>query len=297
MAKRDYYEVLGVPRDASEAEIKRAFRELARRYHPDVNADDSAAEGRFKEINEAYATLSDDRTRGRYDRYGHVGANRSPAPSSGFGSVVDAVDDLIGDILKRRRERRRGTDLRYTLELTVKEAALGCSKTIEVPDQMGVPQVFTVAIPGGTSEGTIRTLRGEGERGKEGGSPGDLHVHIRIREEAVFRMEGSDVWCEVPISFPQAALGAVIDVPTIDGSVRMRIPEGTQSGSVFRVRGKGGATRVGRGDQLVRVVIETPTSLTPKQRGLLEQFALDSGDPIVHPQRAKFLDKVKEFLS
>ncbi len=297
MAKRDYYDVLGVPRDANEGEIKRAFRELARRYHPDVNADDTAAEGRFKEINEAYAVLSDERARGRYDRYGHDAAQRPAAPSTGFGTVVDAVDDLIGDILKRRRERKRGSDLRYTLELTVKEAALGCSKTIRVPDHKGTEQIFTVAIPGATEEGAVKTLRGEGAPGKAGGTAGDLHVHIRIRDDGVFRIEGRDIWCELPISFPQAALGAVIEVPTIEGPVRMRIPEGTQSGAVFRIRGKGGATRTSRGDQLVRVIVETPRALSQQQRELLERFAADGGDPIVHPSRARFLDKVKGFLS
>lgn len=297
--KRDYYDVLGVDRDAEDADLKRAFRDMARKYHPDIN-DSDEAEGRFKEANEAYAVLSDAKSRARYDKYGHSGINREES-SSGFGAVVDAFDDIIGDILRRRRQKKRGRDLRYTLELTFEEAARGCTKTIRIPDSRGGStggeREFTVNIPPATKEGAVKMLRGEGERGRGGGAPGDLHVILRIKQHPVFRREGSEVWCDVPISFPQAALGAVIDVPTLDGKVRMRVPEGTQSHRVFRIRQKGLPRGTGknaqRGDQLVKVIVETPTGLNKRQRELLETFANESGDAVAHPQKKGFLDKVR----
>ena len=297
--KRDYYDVLGVERAADEADLKRAFRELARKYHPDIN-DSDEAEGRFKEANEAYAVLSDAKARARYDKYGHSGIERDDA-STGFGAVVDAFDDIIGDILRRRRKKKRGRDLRYTLELTFEEAAFGCTKTIRIPDPSvggaATEREFTVNIPSGTKEGAVKMMRGEGEGGRGGASPGDLHVIVRISQHSVFRREGNEVWCDVPISFPQAALGAVVDVPTLDGKVRMRIPEGTQSGRVFRIREKGIPRGAGknaqRGDQLVRVILETPTGLNRRQRELLEAFANVTGDAIAHPQKKGFLDKVR----
>lgn len=297
--KRDYYDVLGVDRDADESDLKRAFRELARKFHPDINSSDEA-EGRFKEANEAYAVLSDEKSRARYDKYGHSGVNREEA-TSGFGAVVDAFDDIIGDILRRRKQKKRGRDLRYTLELTFEEAAFGCTKTIRIPDtrsgSAGREREFTVNIPAATKEGAVKMLRGEGERGRGGGGAGDLHVILRIKQHPVFRREGAEVWCDVPISFPQAALGAVIDVPTLDGKVRMRVPEGTQSGRVFRIRQKGlprgSSKNAQRGDQLVKVVVETPTGLNKRQRELLESFANETGDAIAHPQKKGFLDKVR----
>ncbi|HLU67882.1 MAG TPA: DnaJ C-terminal domain-containing protein, partial [Kofleriaceae bacterium] len=234
--KRDYYEVLGVPRDADDAELKRAFRELARKFHPDVNPGQHA-EDRFKEANEAYAVLSDPKSRARYDRYGFagVGAAEAAAPG-GFGNVAQALDELFGDLIKRRKGRRRGRDLRYTLEVSFEEAALGCKKKIQVqaPREPGQPadraREFEVVIPPGTKDGAVRMIRAEGEPGKAGAPPGDLHVIVRVAEHPIFRREGYDVWCEVPVSFPQAALGAVVEVPTLDGVVRMRIPAGVQSG-------------------------------------------------------------------
>lgn len=302
--KRDYYEVLGVSRDADDADIKRAFRELARRHHPDVNPGDAVAEDRFKEANEAYAVLSDPKSRVRYDRYGHAGVDRGD--TGGFGSVIDAFDDIIGDILRRRRGKKRGRDLRYTLELSFEEAAFGTSKSIRIPDPRDNPEgprrerEFTVEIPPGAKDGAVKMLKGEGEPGQGGASAGDLHVIVRVKPHPVFTREGHDVWCEVPISFPQAALGTLIDVPTLDGKVRMRIPEGTQSGRVFRIRGKGmprGANPSAlRGDQLVRVVVETPTNLTDRQRQLLEELADERGDQIAYPQRKGFLDKLRELF-
>ncbi len=305
--KRDYYEVLGVDRKADDAELKRAFREMARKYHPDVNPSHSA-EDRFKEANEAYAVLSDPKARARYDRYGFagVGGGGGDSQGSGFGAVVDAFDDIIGDILRRRRQKKVGRDLRYTLEISFEEAAFGCSKTIRIPHPSAgnhdprAEKEFTVKIPPGTKEGAVKMIRGEGEPGRGGANPGDLHVIVRIKDHPVFRREEHDVWCEVPVSFPQAALGAVIDVPTLDGKVRMRVPAGTQSGRVFRIRGKGVPRTTSlsgvRGDQLVRVTVETPTGLTDRQRQLLEEFANVSGDSVAHPQKKGFLDKVKELF-
>ena len=300
--KRDYYEVLGVERGADDTELKRAFRELARRYHPDVNPGDAIAEDRFKEANEAYAVLSDPTARSRYDRYGFAGVGQAGAgAAAGFSSVVDVFDDLIGDMLRRRKQRKRGRDLRYTLEISFEEAAFGCKRTIKIPGARGEEREFTVTIPPGTKEGTVRMLRGEGEPGLGQAPAGDLHVIVRGGEHPVFRREGHDVWCDVPISFPQAALGAVVDVPTLDGKVRMRVPEGTQSGRVFRMRGKGIPRAAGknapRGDQLVRATIETPTNLSRKQRELLEAFADVSGDHQAHPQTRGFLEKLRSLFA
>jgi molecular chaperone DnaJ len=297
--KRDYYEVLGVDRDADEAALKRAFRELARRYHPDMNSTDADAEDRFKEANEAYGVLSDPKLRTRYDRWGHGGIDRDAAmQAGGVGAVIDTVEEMLGE-WRRRRKRRNGRDLRYTLELSFEEAALGCTRSIEVPRPNGKPSTYSVTVPPGSREGALKSLRGEGEPGIEGGPPGDLAVIVRIREHPIFRREGDDVWCDVPVSFVQAALGAVIDVPTLDGKVKMRIPEGTQSGRVFRIRSRGvprGGDRGNRADQLVKVQVETPTGLTARQRQLLEEFARVSGETVAHPRRKGFLDRVKEIF-
>ena len=306
--KRDYYEVLGVEKDANDAEIKRAFRELARKYHPDVNQDDTRAEDLFKEANEAYAVLSDSKARSRYDRYGHAAVQGAVDNGpSGFGTVVEAVDDILGDIFgdswRKRKQRKRGRDLRYTLELSLEEAIFGCQKSIEVPGKktegnaVGKPRSFKVTIAPGTKEGAVKTIKGEGEPGRGGAGPGDLCVLVRIKEHPLFRREGHEIWCEVPVTFPQAALGTLIDVPTIDAKVRMKIPEGTQSGRVFRLRGKGVPRGPGknamRGDQLVKVIVETPTGLTERQRELLEEFARESGTLLAHPQKKGFLDKLE----
>ncbi|ACY15087.1 DnaJ C-terminal domain-containing protein [Haliangium ochraceum] len=301
--RRDYYEVLGVDREADEGEIKRAYREKARRYHPDINPD-VGAEDRLKEINEAYSVLSEPRARSRYDRYGFsaVGTiDRGAEPQGGIGAVVDAVDELITDLWRRRRQRRRGRDLRYALEVSFEEAAFGCKKTIRVPteyeDRKGAERSFTVAVPAGTTDGGIKRIRGEGQPGRGGGSAGDLNVVVRVRAHPIFRREDHDVWCDVPVSFPQAALGTVAEVPTLDGKVRMRVPEGTQSGRVFRLRGRGiprgSSSSAGRGDQMVRVVVETPSGLTARQRGLLEEFARERGFEDSHPQTSSFRDKLR----
>ncbi len=286
--RRDFYEVLGVAKDADEAEIKRSYRELARTFHPDLNP--GGAE-KFKEINEAYAVLSDAQARARYDRWGPDGEG-----SGGLGSVVDAVEEVLGDVLRRRKKKQRGRDLRYTLEVSFEEAAFGCTKTINVPVPTAVDpppgatrpspatREFSVVVPPGTREGAIKMLRGEGEAGHGGAPPGDLHVMVRVKDHPMFRREGHDVLCDVPLTMPQAALGAVLEVPTIDGPVKLRIPEGTQTGRMFRIRGRGVPRSAGknapRGDQLVKVVVRTPGELTPRQRELFEELARALGEVV-----------------
>ncbi len=291
--KRDYYIVLGVSRDATEIEIKRSFRELARKHHPDVNPGGDAGEA-FREINEAYAVLSDRDTRARYDRWGHPDDG-----ASGLGAVVDAAQDIINDVFRRRRGKVKGKDIRYTLEITFEEAAFGVSKTINIPGH--VARELTIVIPPAMKEGTVKTLKGEGEPGKGGAASGDLHVQIRVAEHSAFRRDGLDVRSEHTISFTQAALGAVLEVTTLEGVVKMRIPEGTQPGRVFRIRGHGVPQAAGknapRGDHLVHVHVEVPTELTGRQRELLEELARLTGESQQSaPTRKRLLDRVRSLL-
>lgn len=303
--KRDYYQVLGVTRDASDVDIKRAFRELARKHHPDVNPDNPDAGELFREINEAYATLSDQHSRARYDRYGHIGDGAGG--SVGFGAVVDAAQEMIGDVLRRRRAKQRGRDLRYTLEITFEEAAFGASKTISVPDDASDPssskkREFTVVIPPATKDGAIKRIANEGEAGRGGAGAGDLHVVVRVAEHAVYKRDNFDVRSEHTVSFSQAALGAVIDVPTLDGKVKMRIPEGTQPGRVFRIRNKGVPHGPGktapRGDHLVKIGVAVPTELTPRQRELIEELARTTGEArgSASGKKGGILDRVRSLL-
>lgn len=294
--KRDYYEVLGVSRGATEADIKRAFRELARKHHPDVNPHGDES---FREINEAYAVLSDRESRARYDRWGHPDDG-----STGFGAVVDAAQEMINEVLRRRRNRQKGRDLRYTLEVTFEEAAFGATKTIQVPDGEGRTREFTVILPAGSKEGTVKQFRGEGERGKGGAAPGDLHVIVRVAEHAKFRRDGFDVHSDHTVTFSEAALGAVIDLPTLDGPVKMRVPEGTQPGRVFRIRGRGIPQASGktapRGDHLVHIQVEIPTELTPRQRQLIEELARERNErnalPPGDPPKKGIMDRVRSLL-
>ncbi len=292
--KRDYYVVLGVSRDASDGDVKRAFRELARKHHPDVNPADAGEA--FREINEAYAVLSDPDARARYDRWGH-----GDDGSSGFGAVVDAAQDLWNDVLRRRRGKAKGKDLRYTLEVGFEEAAFGASKTIQIPTGDGKLRDFTVVITAGTKEGSVKVIKGEGEPGKGGAPAGDLHVIVRIAEHPMFRREGIDVHSDHAITFTQAALGAVLDLMTLDGSVKMRIPEGTQPGRVFRIRGRGIPQAAGknapRGDHLVHVQVEVPTDLTPRQRQLIEELAKITGEAESGPVgKKRLIDRVRSLL-
>lgn len=295
--KRDYYVVLGVSRDTSELEIKRAFRELARKYHPDVNADDAGE--KFREINEAYAVLSDKDSRARYDRWGHPDDG-----SSGFAAVVDAAQDIINDVFRRRKAKAKGKDIRYTLEVSFEEAAFGVSKTITLPDpSTSRARELTVVIPAGMKEGTVKTIKGEGEMGKGGATNGDLHVQIRIADHGVFKRDGLDVRSELTITFAQAALGDVLEVPTLDGDVKMRIPPGTQPGGVMRLRGKGVPQSAGktapRGDHLVTVQVEVPTELTARQRELIEELGKSSGQSpggAAPAGKRRLLDRVRSLL-
>ena len=371
MQKRDYYEVLGVERDADEASLKSAYRKLAHQYHPDKNSGSKDAEERFKEASEAYEVLSDPEKRARYDRFGH--ANGQSPFEGGFpfgGAAAGAsINDIFGDIFgemfgagRRPRSRPRGADLRYHLEIAFEEAAFGTTARIQIPRPRrcdtckgagakpgtqprtcptcgGVGELrltqgfFSVArtchhcggsgrvivdkcadcggagmvreeasvevkVPPGVDTGTRLKLSGEGEPAPQpGAAPGDLYVVVQVREHPIFRREETEVVCEMPISFTQAALGAHIDVPTLDGPVSMKIPAGTQSGKVFRLRGKGipSLGGSGRGDQHVRVLVETPTHLTKEQKDLLERFAALSGEK-TQPATRTFWQKVGEIL-
>jgi DnaJ-class molecular chaperone len=291
--RRDYYSLLGVSRDASDVEIKRAFRELARRHHPDVGPADNGEA--FREINEAYAALSDPEARARYDRWGHQD------DPGGLSAVVEAAQDIFNDVFRRRRGKQRGRDLRYTLELTFEEAAFGCSKPIQIPTGEGRSRDFTVVVPPGTKDAGTRTFKSEGEPGKGGAGAGDLHVHLRVAEHAVFRRDGLDVRSEHTIGFPQAALGAVLEIATLDGPIKMRIPDGTQPGQVFRIRGRGIPQAAGktapRGDHLVTIQIAVPTELSPRQRQLIEELAQVNGElPGGESPRKRLLDRVLSLL-
>jgi molecular chaperone DnaJ len=366
-AKRDYYEVLGVERSAGSEEIKKAYRKIALKCHPDRNPGDKAAEERFKEASEAYQVLCDPERRAQYDRFGHA-AFEQGAGFGGFDFAAGGFEDIFGDIFgdffggRRGRSRgRRGEDLRYDLEIDFEEAVFGVEKTLRVPrlatcedckgsgSKNGTPRetcsackgsgqlryqqgLFSIAkacgqcqgqgsvlrdpchgcrgagmvrrqhtlsvrIPPGVDTGSRLKLRGEGETGTSNAPPGDLYVVLHVREHPLFTRDGNDVICEVPIGFTQAALGAEIDVPTPHGKMRVKIPAATQSGSVFRLKGKGvpDVRGYGHGDALVRVLIETPKKLSAKQRELLEEFARISGEE-VHPIAKGFFDKVKEMF-
>jgi molecular chaperone DnaJ len=362
--KRDYYDVLGVGRDADEQALKTAYRKLAHQYHPDKNPGNRDAEERFKEASEAYGVLSDPEKRARYDRYGH--ANGSGFEDFGFGAAGASINDIFGDIFgemfggggRRQRARTRGSDLRYHLEISFEEAAFGTTARIEVPrpracetcrgsgakpgtgprtcptcggtGEIRLTQGFfaiartchhcngagrvivekcptcagagtrreevtlEVAIPPGVDTGTRIRSAGNGEPAPvAGGAPGDLYVVVQVRPHPIFAREGTEVLCELPITFTQAALGATIDAPTLDGPTKLKIPAGTQTGKVFRMKGKGIPVLQGsgRGDQHVRVSVETPTHLTREQRELLERFAEVAGEE-THPQAAGFWEKV-----
>jgi len=368
--KRDYYEVLGVSRTASDEELKKAYRKLALKYHPDKNPDDRrASEERFKELSEAYQVLCDPERRSLYDRFGHAAFEQGAgAPGFDFNAgFEDIIGDLFGDFFGTGRGRgggrrtRRGQDLRYELEISFEEAAFGCEKTIAIPrlvscetckgqgakpgtapracpqchgsGQVRFQQGFfsiaktcghcngqgtiiahpcascggngvqrqthqlSIKIPAGVDTGSRLKLRGEGETGGNGGTPGDLYVVLHVREHPLFLREGTDIVCEVPVSFAQAALGAEIEVPTLEGTTRVKVPAGTQSGHVSRLKGRGIAelNGYGRGDELIRIVVETPRKLSPRQRELLEEFARLSGEE-VHPLSKSFLEKVKSML-
>jgi len=371
MAKRDFYDVLGVNRDASDEDIKKAYRKLAMKHHPDRNPDNPKAEEAFKEAKEAYEILSDEKKRAAYDTYGHAGVDQAAAAGAGgagFSNFSEAFGDIFGDIFGGNRQGRsnvyRGADLRYNLEITLEQAAHGFETKIRVPTmakcetchgsgakagtqpstcptcsgqgQVRVTQGFfsiqqpcprchgngkiianpcaacqgagrikhqktlSVKIPAGVDSGDRVRLSGEGEAGVNGGPPGDLYVQVQIKEHAVFQRDHDDLHCEMPVSFSTAALGGEIDIPTLDGSARIKVPAETQSGKTFRLRGKGirGVRSREHGDLFCHVVIETPVKLTDRQKELLREFEeITQKDAGRHNPRAKgWLDRVKDFF-
>ena len=373
--KRDYYEVLGVSKGASDDEIKKAYKKLARKYHPDLNPDNKEAEEKFKEANEAYEILSDREKRGRYDQFGHAGVDPNfGAGGGGFDGSFDFGDlgDIFGSFFGGgfgggRRSNpnapQRGESIRLSLILSFEEAAFGCEKAVTVerlepcpscqgsgcaegttpevcPDCHGTGTVqvrrqtpmgvfatsppctrcggkgkiihqpcrecrgagsvrkrktIQASIPAGIDNGQTISIRGQGNAGKNGGPAGDLLVTITVRPHEIFRRDGTSVLCEAPITFAQAALGAELEIPTIDGKVKYDIPEGTQSGTVFRLKGKGipSINGRGRGDQYVTVYIETPRNLSKEQKEALRKFAETMGDEN-YEERKGFFGKGKK---
>jgi molecular chaperone DnaJ len=373
-SKRDYYEVLGVPRSAGEDELKRAYRSQARKYHPDINKEPEAEE-RFKEINEAYEILSDGDRRARYDRFGHAGVEGSSAGGAGFGfggrsPFEDIFESFFGDMggATTSRRPRGGRNLRTSLTISFEEAVFGCTKEIEVqrnepcttcggsgskpgtspircrtcngtgkvrdvrnaPFGLGsfvnvttcptcqgsgeeittpcstcggaklVPRTrrLSINIPAGVDDGVGIRLSGEGELGGYGGPPGDLHVYISVRPHQFFVRQGNHIILELGINVAQAALGDVVMVPTLDGEEELSLPAGTQTGDVFRIKGRGVPylRRSGRGDQQVVVTVQTPTKLTARQRELFEELGQTLGKEIVAQSERGFLDRVREAL-
>ena len=372
MAKRDYYEVLGVSKSATADEIKKAYRRLAMKHLPDRNKDgDGGSEQKFKEAKEAYEVLKDDDKRATYDRFGHDGLKAGAGGAGGFGAegFGDIFGDVFGDIFGGGRRGGgpqvfRGADLGYELKLDLEAAVAGDNVTIDVPTQVacetcdgsgakkgsspvtcstcgGAGQVrmqqgffsiqqtcpackgagttiadpctdchgrgrvrktrtLSVKVPAGVDDGDRIRLSGEGEAGRNGGPAGDLYVEIRIKPHKIFERDGANLSCEVPVSFAAATLGGEVELPTLDGTVSLKIPAGTQSGRVFRLRGKGVTTvRDSRkGDLFVMVAVETPVNLTSEQKDLLEKFeaSLQSGGEKHSPRAGGWLDTVKRFF-
>jgi molecular chaperone DnaJ len=368
MAKRDYYEVLGLNRDATEEQIKKAYRKLAMKHHPDRNPDNPKSEEHFKEAKEAYEVLSDAKKRAAYDNYGHAGVDPSVGAGAGAGSFADAFGDIFGDIFGGNRQGRsnvfRGADLRYNLEITLEQAAHGFETKIRIPTmsecttckgsgakpgtqpvtcttcngqgQVRMTQGFfsiqqtcprchgtgkmiptpcgtcggsgrvkhqktlAVKIPAGVDEGDRVRLTGEGEPGVNGGPTGDLYVQVHIKAHPVFQRDHDDLHCEMPVSFATAALGGDVELPTLDGSARIKVPPETQSGKTFRLRGKGikGVRSHTPGDLFCHVLVETPVNLTERQKELLREFeSVTQKDAARHNPRAKsWFDRVKEFF-
>lgn len=372
MSKQDYYEVLGLQKGATEQEIKKSYRRMAMKYHPDRNPDDAEAEQNFKQVKEAYEILSDSKKRAAYDQFGHAGVD--PSAGGGFGGGADAFSDIFGDVFGDifgggrggggRSRSNRGADLRYTLELDLEEAVRGTEVQIKVPTLIvcntcdgsgakkgsspiscsmcgGVGQVrmqqgffsvqqtcprchgkgktikdpcgscrgkgrveenktLSVKIPPGVDNGDRVRLAGEGEAGVDGGPAGDLYVQVAVREHKVFERDGKHLYCEVPISFADAAIGGELEVPTLDGRVMLKVPPETQTGKVFRLRNKGVAPVRGgsTGDLLCRVVIETPVKLNKKQKALLKEFqeSLDQEGNSQSPKKSSWFDNVKSFF-
>ena len=367
MAKRDFYEVLGVGRGAGADEIKKAYRKQAMQYHPDRNPGDKAAEQNFKEASEAYEVLKDEEKKAAYNRFGHDAFNQGGAAAGGAdftSSFADVFDDLFGDFMGQRggraRTNFRGGDLRYNLEISLEEAYGGKRAKVRVPASVACgdckgsgaaggaqpttcptcqgagkvraqqgfftieracstcqgagkvikdpckscrgsgrvqkEKTLSVNIPSGVEEGTRIRLSGEGEAGMRGAPPGDLYIFLSVAPHRLFQRDGGDIHCRVPITVTSAALGGVIEVPTIDGGrARVTIPSGTQSGHQFRLKSKGMKMMrgSGRGDMYIHTVVETPVNLSKKQKDILREFEKTGGDK-TNPQSAGFFAKVKE---
>ncbi len=295
-APRDYYALLEVDRRADADEIKRAYRRLALKYHPDRNPDDPQAEEHFKAISAAYTVLSDPGQRKRYDLFGHGGIE---APFGGkvpdFQTLADLFEGIFGEIVGGLK-RRSGRDLRYTLEVTFEDAALGTNKTIEVPAADGEPRSFNVRVPAGVEDGAVRTLKGAGLPGP--GGPGDLLVVIRVAKHERFSRKGATVYCDVVLTFPEAALGGTLPVPTLWGEVNMHIPPGTRAGSRLRLKGKGMPIfgGYGRGDQIVCTHIDVPQKFNSRQRELLEALRKELKVEGSRNKRPSFIDRLKTIL-
>lgn len=369
--KRDYYEVLGVSKNATDEELKKAYRKEAKKYHPDLHPGDKAAEEKFKELSEAYAVLSDKEKRSKYDQFGHAGVDPNfGAGGGGFGGFDfgDILSDLFGGGFGgfggggRRNGPKRGADIRHVLEITFEEAAFGCKKNINLikmascpdcsgtgakpgtkpvtcskcrgtgqvqtqvrtplgymtnvttcPDCRGTGQIISdpckacrgtgkirknstieITIPAGIDDGQTIQISGKGEPGEKGGPAGDLLVTMRIKPHKLFVRDGFDIYLNMPISFVQAALGATVKVPTLDGAVEYDIPEGTQSGTTFKLKEKGipFLRGRGRGNLYVKVIVEVPKNLSSKQKEILREFDSDSH----YKQKKSFAEKAKEFF-
>jgi molecular chaperone DnaJ len=372
MAKQDYYATLGVARDASAEDLKKAYRKLAMQHHPDRNPGDKKAEARFKEISEAYDVLKDDQKRAAYDRFGHAAFEHGGPQPGGFdfggaGGLGDIFDQMFGDFMGRRASARprTGADIRQAVEIDLTDAFSGTKVQLRVPTRVACAvcdgtgsadktrsadacptckgtgklrtqqgffvvertcptcggqgrvirnpckichgtgtvqseRALQVTIPPGVEDGTRIRLAGEGEAGPQGAPPGDLYVHVSIRPHAIFQRDQANVFMRLPLRITQAALGAEIEVPVIDGSkAKVKIPPGTQTGDQFRLRGKGFSVLRSalRGDMYIQVNVETPTKLTAKQRELLEQFEAEiTGHAAGHPESEGFFAKVREFF-
>jgi molecular chaperone DnaJ len=372
--KRDFYEVLGVARNASDDDIKKAYRKLAMKHHPDRNPGDKAAEEKFKEAKEAYEILSDVQKRSAYDQHGHAGVDPNMRGGfggpEGFGGFAEAFGDIFGDIFggggarSGARQRFRGEDLRYTLEITLEEAAHGKDTQIRIPgwndcdtchgsgakpgtkatncpvcNGSGMVQInqgifrmqhpcpqckgagklihdpcptcrgvgrikvqkdMQIKIPAGIDDGVRIRSEGKGNPGEHGGPPGDLYIEVRVLKHAIFERDGNDLHCAVPISFARAALGGEVEVPTLDGKATIEIPEGTQAGKQFRLRGKGikGLQSSYPGDLYCHVAIETPVKLSDHQKKLLQEFdaSLQKDGNKHSPGSESWTDKFKSFF-
>ncbi len=371
--KRDYYEVLGVQRNVSEEEVKRAYRKLAVKFHPDKNPDDPHAEEKFKEIGEAYDVLMDPDKRAAYDRFGHAAFAQGTAARGGFHDPFDIFREVFGGagggifetffggVGTRGEDRQRGSDLRYDMQIKLEEAAFGVEKEIEIqkldtcdkcqgsgaepgsrtincpacggrgqvissrgffqvsqtcPRCRGAGQIIEkpcrqcqgegrlekmsrimLKIPAGIADGSRLRSSRNGEAGTRGGPHGDLYVVIHIKEHKIFQREDDNLYCEVPIPFSSAALGGEVDVPTLEGKAHLKVPTGTQSGQIFKLRGKGIVNVNGRerGDLLARLIVEVPTRLNAEQRQKLEEFAALCGEENT-PMRKSFFERAKEFF-